>query len=269
MLRVFRTRGLPIFRQLQLEEALLRADDGNWLLLNDGSRDPAVVLGISGDPHKLTHPHKTHAANIPLIKRFSGGGTVIVDKDTIFATMIFGTKALPDVEPFPRQIMEFTAGVYGDAFSLLDRDASRVPKSRVTALTRDADAAFSLTDNDYVIGNHKIAGNAQAITKDRWLHHTSFLWDFRQQRMDMLKEPEKRPKYRGGRKHASFLCPLITLGYKRQDFLEAIEDSFEALGYEVQLAELSDVEAFLERPHLKTSRVLDYDLLLQKPVSTS
>jgi lipoate-protein ligase A len=157
--------------------------------------------------------------------------------------------------------------VYGDAFSLLDRDASRVPKSRVTELTRNSEAQFALTDNDYVIGNQKIAGNAQAITKDRWLHHTSFLWDFRQQRMDMLREPERRPKYRGARKHASFLCPLITLGYKRQDFLESIEDAFAARGYDMQLAELSDVEPFLDKPHLKTSRMLDYDLLLQKPVS--
>ena len=48
VVRLLRLRGYPILRQLQLEEALLRADAGNWFLLNDGTPEPAIVLGISG-----------------------------------------------------------------------------------------------------------------------------------------------------------------------------------------------------------------------------
>ena len=47
-LRLIRTRQLPILRQLRLEEALLRADAGNWCIINDGSSIPAIVMGISG-----------------------------------------------------------------------------------------------------------------------------------------------------------------------------------------------------------------------------
>ena len=47
-LKLIRTRQLPILRQLRLEEALLRADSGNWCFINDGTSIPAVVLGISG-----------------------------------------------------------------------------------------------------------------------------------------------------------------------------------------------------------------------------
>ena len=36
----------------------------------------------------------------------------------------------------------------------------------------------------------------QAITKGRWLHHTSFLWDFQDERMRLLKHPGKAPEYR-------------------------------------------------------------------------
>jgi len=46
--RVLRLAGMPILQQLRLEEALLRADAGNWFLLNDGTPEPAVVMGISG-----------------------------------------------------------------------------------------------------------------------------------------------------------------------------------------------------------------------------
>jgi len=45
---VLRLSGMPILQQLRLEEALLRADAGNWFLLNDGTPEPAVVMGISG-----------------------------------------------------------------------------------------------------------------------------------------------------------------------------------------------------------------------------
>ena len=47
-LRLLRLRRMPILQQLQLEEALLRADGGNWYLLNDGTPEPAIVMGISG-----------------------------------------------------------------------------------------------------------------------------------------------------------------------------------------------------------------------------
>lgn len=38
----------------------------------------------------------------------------------------------------------------------------------------------------------QFGGNAQAITKGRWLHHTSFLWSFDPANMLYLQMPEKR-----------------------------------------------------------------------------
>ena len=49
---------------------------------------------------------------------------------------------------------------------------------------------------DYTFGEQKFGGNAQAITKQRWLHHTSFLWDFDDSNMALLKHPSRVPKYR-------------------------------------------------------------------------
>ena len=46
--RLVRTAGLPLLRQLKLEEALLRADGGNWCLINDGAASATAVLGLSG-----------------------------------------------------------------------------------------------------------------------------------------------------------------------------------------------------------------------------
>lgn len=49
---------------------------------------------------------------------------------------------------------------------------------------------------DYTFGHQKFGGNAQAITKQRWLHHTSLLWDFDPDNMALLKHPQRVPDYR-------------------------------------------------------------------------
>jgi len=256
VVRVFRTRGLPILRQLMIEEALLRAHDGNWLVLNDGCRDPAVVLGISGQPEALVHTADARAAGVQLIKRFSGGGTVVVDSNTVFSTLIFQQQALPEVPAFPQPIMEFTGDLYGDVFATLERDPARVPRTARSAAS-DRATQFQLRQNDYTWGERKVGGNAQAITKFRWLHHTSFLWEYRRDRMALLKEPSKRPEYRGERTHRAFLCPLASLGFHRQEFLEGIEDAMVARGFELQLASAEEVEDVLERDHLRITKLLE------------
>lgn len=48
VVKVLRLQNFQILRQLKLEEALLRASNDNWFLVNDGTPDPAIVLGISG-----------------------------------------------------------------------------------------------------------------------------------------------------------------------------------------------------------------------------
>jgi hypothetical protein len=53
-----------------------------------------------------------------------------------------------------------------------------------------------LVRTDYVFGVRKFGGNAQAITNKRWLHHTSFLWDFDPANMAALLNPAKQPDYR-------------------------------------------------------------------------
>ena len=254
LLRVFRTRGLPILQQLQYEEAILRADTGNWLIVNDGCQKPSIVLGISGDPEKLTHTDKVKAAGVQLLKRFSGGGTVVVDSNTVFSTLIFEQSSLPDVDAFPNSIMEFTGELYSDVFNTLERNPNKVCRTNRNEFTTQQHLEFKLQQNDYVFGDRKVGGNAQAITKQRWLHHTSFLWDFKRANMALLKEPSRRPEYRGTRSHTSFLCPLASLGFQRQDFIEGIEDAFIARGFDSQLVSMLEMNDILKRDHLKVTR---------------
>ena len=55
----------------------------------------------------------------------------------------------------------------------------------------------------------KFGGNAQALSKKRWLHHSSLLWSVDPLRMrQLLKQPVRAPDYREGREHGSFLTSL-------------------------------------------------------------
>lgn len=134
---------------------------------------------------------------IPVVKRFTGGGTVVVDPSTLFVGFVAGKDAVP-VEPlFPRDLMQWTAdAVYAPVFE------------RVAPSGADS---FGLIENDYVVGSRKVGGNAQSLARNRLCHHTSFLWDFDDELMELLTLPEKRPEYRDSRDHTDFVTRLGVL----------------------------------------------------------
>ena len=66
--------------------------------------------------HELLHEEESKKAGVKLIKRFSGGGTVIVDENTLFATLIMAQPAVPDVECYPRSIMRWSQDFYNPVF---------------------------------------------------------------------------------------------------------------------------------------------------------
>ncbi|KAB1216722.1 hypothetical protein CJ030_MR4G003853 [Morella rubra] len=176
LMNLVRFKGLPILQQLHLEERLLRTSSDNWCIINDGTDQPTIVMGISGKPAELLEIKSVLCDHIPVIRRFTGGGTVIVDPSTIFVTFICNKDAVPGLQPYPRPIMSWSEQIYNKVFQGI--------------------GDFHLRENDYVFGNHKFGGNAQSITKNRWIHHTSFLWDYEVRSMAYLKLPERAPEYR-------------------------------------------------------------------------
>ncbi|KAI4346615.1 hypothetical protein L6164_007496 [Bauhinia variegata] len=206
LMKLIRLKGLPILQQLHLEERLLRTSSDNWCLINDGTNAPAIVMGLSGKVSELVEVKSVLQDQIPIIRRFTGGGTVVVDHGTIFVTLICNKDAVPDVQPFPRSIMSWSGLLYSEVF--------------------EGVGDFCLRENDYVFGNCKFGGNAQSITKNRWVHHTSFLWDYEVKNMSYLKLPAKAPEYRSARGHMDFICRMKEY-LPRSEF---IERTTEAIG---------------------------------------
>ncbi|KAI7842817.1 hypothetical protein COHA_003563 [Chlorella ohadii] len=242
VVRLLRLAGFPILRQLQLEEALLRATQHNWFVMNDGTPQPAIVLGVSGKPHQLVHLEAAAAHGVALIRRFTGGGTVVVDRDTLFTSLIMQHQSLPGVEPYPRPVMRYTEELYGTVFG--------------------PHGPFRLRENDYCFGDVKFGGNAQAITKDRWLHHTSLLWDFQEPRMALLKQPDRQPDYRQDRDHLEFVVRLKDRLPCRATLADQLCGGLEAAGFRLQESSLAEAEEALVANKLCGTRQLDWAQVL-------
>ena len=192
---------------------------------------PEASWDVCRKKDELIHTDVARAAGIDVIKRFSGGGTVVVDHNTVFATLIMQASAIPGVECYPRPVMQWSEGFYKPLFSphgafqlqehgqpdtslkmrwgVCNAHAYRFVQgsclhqcySSMVSSHRCKESTLmwrALMDciADYTFGERKFGGNAQAITKQRWLHHTSFLWDFDDRNMALLKHPSRVPEYR-------------------------------------------------------------------------
>ncbi|KAH7429488.1 hypothetical protein KP509_09G052000 [Ceratopteris richardii] len=240
LVNLVKLRSVPILQQLLIEERLLRTNQSNWCIINDGTDPAAIVMGISGEPHNLLHLDKVMHDNMQVIKRFSGGGTVIVDQNTIFVTFICCGDAIQGLSLFPRPIMQWTEKYYSQVFK-------ETPH-------------FRLLEHDYVFGELKFGGNAQSIVKDRWLHHTSFLWDFCNLRMSYLKMPKRAPSYRAGRAHSDFVCKLQEQFPSREVFLNSVEMAL-SQWFDVKETSLAEAACQGDQTYKGTTRLFSHEEL--------
>jgi lipoate-protein ligase A len=253
-----------------------------------------IVMGIGGKPRDLLNIDKVKQDGVWVIKRFSGGGTVVVDHHSIWTTLIGRTQLLHHVEPYPRSIMAYTATILEPMWQDLRQQQQQQQLLQATATTASSPVAtssppmpnfkptmvldtkscaventglmiripdhkkynatttatlsnltFQLRENDYVLGDHKMAGNAQSIVKEGWLHHTSFLWDYEEENMNYLTLPSRRPDYRGQRNHDDFLIKLqpVLHPLKPRDFLQSLQRACQQEFGEVQVMTLRDAMA--------------------------
>lgn len=216
--------------------------------VSESNKSCAIILGIGGKMDRLVDTDAVKRDGVLILRRFSGGGTVVVDHNSLWTTFI-GRNDAPmslageRIKPFPREIMSWSADtVFGPAFSSWNEQIANVrrkngtkkrgrqtlvfegkscglsggvgeslvlpPNEESTTADHDTMPQFQLRENDYVLGSRKMGGNAQSIVSSGFLHHTSFLWDYDQSNMEYLTLPDKRPDYRGDRSHDDFLVKL-------------------------------------------------------------
>ncbi len=153
-------------------------------------RTYAVVLGASRHLRDEVLVDACEADGIPILRRSSGGGTVVVGPGTINLTTVLpesASSALRAVASAQTYVLE------------------RIARS-IQALGRPV-AVHGL--GDLTLGDRKCCGSAQRRLKNWVMVHCSILNDFAIERVSRyLAVPVKQPAYRARRSHEEFLSNL-------------------------------------------------------------
>jgi lipoate---protein ligase len=189
---------------LALDEALLMEADagrGQRVLRFWEPADYALVLGASCRLADDVHVDACRADGVPIFRRTSGGGTVVVGPGSLNVSVILPESAAPGL-------------------SAVDR-AHRYVLEWIARSIRRAGPAVTLEGRgDLVLDDRKCGGSAQRRLKRWFMVHCSILYDFPIERIvRYLAIPRRQPEYRQGRDHHEFLS---NVGLPRNILLDAI-----------------------------------------------
>ncbi len=194
-------RTLPSAAEnLALDEALLleaEAGRGGEVLRVWEWPDPAVVLGAGCRLAEDVDEAACAADGVPVLRRASGGGTVLLGPGCLLYTLVLDQER----EPALTQIQPSYRFILGRVASALGGEAVQEGIS------------------DLALAGRKFSGNAQQRKRRHLLHHGTLLYAFDLGRVGRyLRPPPRQPEYRAGRTHADFLLnlPLSATELKRR-----------------------------------------------------
>lgn len=217
------------------DEYVLRACDAGRLgptLRFWKVEDPAVVLGYSGKVHTEVREDICRTLGIPVVRRTSGGGTVLLDGGCLNYSLVLPMSWHPSLVSVS-ETNSFIMGQHQAAISGLIGESVDLEG-----------------DTDLAIEGRKISGNAQRRMKSALLFHGTFLREVDHGLMErLLPCPERQPKYRNSRKHIHFLRNLpfreIVIQLTIQDCWQCLGD--QPLNITVDISLMAEAKRRLER----------------------
>jgi lipoate-protein ligase A len=176
-----------VAENLALDEALLVAAEaagGGAVLRFWENRAVAVVVGAGGSVVQDVNMAACEADSVPIVRRASGGGTVLVGPGCLCFSLVLGYDQAPGLQDIR------LANRY-----VLDRVRSALPIPATIEGT-----------SDLAVAGVKFSGNAQQRKRTHFLHHGTLLYDFDLALLTRyLHLPERQPEYRQNRPHAEFV----------------------------------------------------------------
>jgi lipoate-protein ligase A len=193
---------------LALDEALLLwAEEqlgGETLRLWELTQ-PAVVLGAGGCLRQEVYWEQCLKDGVPVLRRSSGGGTVVLGPGCLCFSLILRLDHHP-----------LLVDIRASFAYILQRIA--------TALAPEVTVQFQ--ESDLVLNDRKVSGNAQQRKRRYLLHHGTLLYGIDAAVYDRyLAVPPRQPAYRRGRPHSEFVTNLplsgATLRQRLRDLWQA------------------------------------------------
>ena len=168
------------------------------------SQTPVVVLGRVGQPARDIDESACAADRIPILRRDSGGGAVLLGPGCIVYSLALSLAERPelrDVRSSYRLILEAVIR------------ALAVPGLAIRGLS------------DLAIAERKVSGNAQRRGARALLHHGAILYAADPGLFEKyLQPPLRQPDYRAGRPHAAFLGNVPLSAAQIDDRLSLLPD---------------------------------------------
>ncbi len=209
------------------------------------SRVPAIILG-TGQQHALeVNLEAAQRRGLPVLRRHSGGGSVLIGPGVINYSGFFYYEGLPG----SKTITGATQAALQPVIRALEKLGA---KSGCAGLS---DLAVSVEDGSL----KKIAGNSQARKRRSVLVHGTLLADPDWTLLsDVLAFPSRTPDYRAGRDHRTFLTSLrdLNLQFDLPSFVEAFHgcmNSNAVWSENPQAAELEEAALLLEQKYSQLS----------------
>jgi lipoate-protein ligase A len=178
---------------LAADEALLDLSEnsGQAFLRFWESERYFVVLGYGKKIADETFHDQCDALGIPILRRCSGGGTVLQGPGCLNYSLFLPIDAAPELET-----------ISGANRYTMQRIRAAV--ERATNQTVDVKGHTDLT-----LDGRKFSGNAQRRKRRTLLFHGAFLLNFDLQLIaTTLRPPKEQPEYRANRDHLDFLINL-------------------------------------------------------------
>ncbi|MGD0092207.1 MAG: hypothetical protein ABSE73_20010 [Planctomycetota bacterium] len=206
-------------QDLALEEAIqTTVEEGlstnTWRLWQ--AAVPCVVLGTGLEAAREAALDAARAEGLPVLRRHSGGGAVVIGPGVLNYSAFYQLKDLPGSETIrgamSASLKPVLALLAAWGLPACEMGLSDLAVARADGLLR------------------KIAGNAQARKRHSVLVHGSLLADPDLERIArVLRFPSAAPEYRAGRSHSAFLTSLREQGapYDLGSFVAALARALE------------------------------------------
>ncbi len=149
-----------------------------------------VVMGRSGKVSDEVFADRLKRDGVPLLRRSSGGGTVLAGKGCEFYTLLLSLEKRPELR-------------------MIDAAHRFVMQMLVKAIRPLEPRVEYRGICDLTIENYKFSGNSLRLRRNWLLYHGTILVDMELSGIDqLLKHPPREPDYRSQRSHADFVCNL-------------------------------------------------------------
>lgn len=169
-----------------------------------------VVLGRTGSEIEDVDPVTTANDGVPVIRRTSGGGTVLQGPGCLNYCLILSKQKRPELNDLRQSYQLISQQI----IDVLARQGVKAMFSPISDLALSAN-------------QKKFSGNAQRRGKDIIMHHGTILYDFNLELISKyLKMPKDMPEYRKARQHKDFVANICI---KTTIFQQDLCDAFGAL----------------------------------------